>query len=275
LDTGGNFTGLSDQGLELIGKRLELLKQLVPTTAPVGVIWDRSGPRVWQVAEAAARERGWTRTLYRRRTDARLVGRAAAMTRMPYVVSTLLACAVCGGPMHATKRTGQRAQPRHYYVCTAHRVRGNAICPNALSAPMEGLDGAVAEALARDVLSPDLVADVVDYALATRERVGAGAVGRRVELEAELRRLDAELARYAEAIDKTDHIPALLEALRGRQWRRQERPRLSSSIWMASAWQRAAPANPYARCSPRGSPTGAGSWRSTRSEREKRSCGSC
>jgi putative tryptophan/tyrosine transport system substrate-binding protein len=56
---GGNFTGLSNQGSELIGKRLELLKQLVPTTAPVGVVWDRSGRGVWQAAEAAARERVW------------------------------------------------------------------------------------------------------------------------------------------------------------------------------------------------------------------------
>jgi ABC-type uncharacterized transport system substrate-binding protein len=56
---GGNLTGLSNQSYELIGKRLELLKQLVPTTAPVGVVWDRSGPLVWQVAESAARERGW------------------------------------------------------------------------------------------------------------------------------------------------------------------------------------------------------------------------
>jgi ABC-type uncharacterized transport system substrate-binding protein len=56
---GGNFTGLSNQDSDLIGKRLEMLKQLVPRTAPVGVVWDRSDANVWQVADAAARERGW------------------------------------------------------------------------------------------------------------------------------------------------------------------------------------------------------------------------
>jgi putative ABC transport system substrate-binding protein len=55
---GGNFTGLSNQLLELIGKQLELLKQLVPTPAPVGVVWDGS-PTVWRLAEAAARDRDW------------------------------------------------------------------------------------------------------------------------------------------------------------------------------------------------------------------------
>ena len=56
---GGNFTGLSLQSTETIGKRLELLKELVPGTAPVAVLWYRADPLDWQVAEAAARSRGW------------------------------------------------------------------------------------------------------------------------------------------------------------------------------------------------------------------------
>jgi putative ABC transport system substrate-binding protein len=35
---GGNFTGMSSQRIETIGKRLHLLKELVPSTALVGVI---------------------------------------------------------------------------------------------------------------------------------------------------------------------------------------------------------------------------------------------
>jgi putative ABC transport system substrate-binding protein len=56
---GGNFTGLSLQSVELTGKRLELLKELVPSAAPVAVLWDRTSHSSWQAAEAAARERGW------------------------------------------------------------------------------------------------------------------------------------------------------------------------------------------------------------------------
>ncbi len=56
---GGNFTGLSLQSLEVIGKRLELLKQLVPAAAPVAVLWDRANPPAWEAAEAATRGRGW------------------------------------------------------------------------------------------------------------------------------------------------------------------------------------------------------------------------
>ena len=56
---GGNFTGLSFQALELIGKRLELLKELVPGAAPVAVLWERASLPLWQAVTAAARERGW------------------------------------------------------------------------------------------------------------------------------------------------------------------------------------------------------------------------
>src|SRR5215468_6752790 len=57
---GGNITGLSDQGQDLMGKRLELLKQVTPTTSPVGVVWDHGrGLPAWQLAEALAGERSW------------------------------------------------------------------------------------------------------------------------------------------------------------------------------------------------------------------------
>jgi putative ABC transport system substrate-binding protein len=56
---GGNLTGLSFQRPGFVGKRLELLKELVPTAAPVAVLWDRGYPAPWNVAEVAARERRW------------------------------------------------------------------------------------------------------------------------------------------------------------------------------------------------------------------------
>jgi putative ABC transport system substrate-binding protein len=56
---GGNFTGMSLQSSETTGKRLELLKELVPGTAPVAVLWERSNNLNWQEAEAAAAARGW------------------------------------------------------------------------------------------------------------------------------------------------------------------------------------------------------------------------
>jgi len=56
---GTNFTGLSGQLSELNGKRLELLRELVPGSGPLGVIWDPLSTSAWRFAEEAASRHGW------------------------------------------------------------------------------------------------------------------------------------------------------------------------------------------------------------------------
>ena len=54
---GGNLTGLSSLGPELSGKRLELLKEVVPGLTRVAVLWNAANPAnvsVWQETQAAA-----------------------------------------------------------------------------------------------------------------------------------------------------------------------------------------------------------------------------
>jgi putative tryptophan/tyrosine transport system substrate-binding protein len=56
---GRNFTGLSLQLTETTGKRLQLLKELAPGSAPVALLWDRqgaSGAAPWEAAQSAARQ---------------------------------------------------------------------------------------------------------------------------------------------------------------------------------------------------------------------------
>src|SRR5262245_40451452 len=55
-----NFTGLSLQSLDIAGKRLELVKELVPGSGAVAVIWDRLSRPSLRAAEASANARGWT-----------------------------------------------------------------------------------------------------------------------------------------------------------------------------------------------------------------------
>ena len=58
---GGNVTGLSVVAPELSGKRLELLKEIVPGMARVAVLWNAANPAnasVWQETQAAARALG-------------------------------------------------------------------------------------------------------------------------------------------------------------------------------------------------------------------------
>jgi putative tryptophan/tyrosine transport system substrate-binding protein len=56
---GGNFTGMSMQTLELTGKRLELLKELVPGAEVVAVFWDSTDTGLWPAASTVGQARGW------------------------------------------------------------------------------------------------------------------------------------------------------------------------------------------------------------------------
>ncbi len=56
---GGNITGMTDQVLDLSGKEVEFLKQMVPSLKRVGVMWSRTndtGSRISDRSRAAARE---------------------------------------------------------------------------------------------------------------------------------------------------------------------------------------------------------------------------
>jgi putative ABC transport system substrate-binding protein len=58
---GGNLTGLTSIFPDLVGKRLELLKAVVPGLARVVVLWNAANPAnaaVWQETQAAARALG-------------------------------------------------------------------------------------------------------------------------------------------------------------------------------------------------------------------------
>jgi putative tryptophan/tyrosine transport system substrate-binding protein len=58
---GGNLTGLSALTAELNGKRLELLKEVIPGLTRVAVLWNAANPAnaaVWQETQAAARALG-------------------------------------------------------------------------------------------------------------------------------------------------------------------------------------------------------------------------
>jgi len=61
---GGNITGLTLQQSDLVGKRLERLKEVVPGPAPVGVLWEETSIGSLRAARAAAEARGWKLLTY-------------------------------------------------------------------------------------------------------------------------------------------------------------------------------------------------------------------
>ena len=60
---GGNITGTAHSTIDLVGKRIELLKEALPKVSRVAVLWDptsETGPLQWNAAQAAARKLGVT-----------------------------------------------------------------------------------------------------------------------------------------------------------------------------------------------------------------------
>jgi putative ABC transport system substrate-binding protein len=81
---GGNITGLTWQTREAVPKRLQLLKETIPTLGRVAVLWDATEParrRQVEEAEAAAPKVGVQLQILEVRSLAELDGAFAMMTR--------------------------------------------------------------------------------------------------------------------------------------------------------------------------------------------------
>ncbi len=81
---GGNVTGLSTLAPEIVGKQLELLKEIVPRVSRVAVLWNptnQSHPLVLGGAKVAARSLGVQLQLLEARGPDEFEGAFAAMTR--------------------------------------------------------------------------------------------------------------------------------------------------------------------------------------------------
>jgi putative ABC transport system substrate-binding protein len=56
---GANLTGMSLQTLEVTGKRLQILKELVPGAEIAAVFSDPTNPELWPIAQALGEKQGW------------------------------------------------------------------------------------------------------------------------------------------------------------------------------------------------------------------------
>jgi site-specific DNA recombinase len=173
---------------------------------------------VWQAAHARLDR---TRSTYLRATGGRLCGRPVGGGEARYLLSGLVVCSVCGGSMHAIKRTGRRGAPRRYYTCNAWRVDG--ACTNNLSVPLTRLDAAVLAVLRDDVLTPELVEAVITRTIELARLEPEEHEQRRLTLTAAADRLHAEIGRLTAALaDGAGGLASVVEAIRTRERERAD-----------------------------------------------------
>lgn len=174
---------------------------------------------LWNLAHERLTRR---RETYLRLNNGRVWGKPEAGIESSRLLAGFVQCGECADAMHAIKRTSTRGAPVVYFVCNNHRVRGNTVCKNSVSVPMETLDAEVIAALRRDVLSADVIEDVIRRTLELRATTPGVVAERRERAQAELQRIEAELARYAEAIALGGPLPTILDAVKARENRRRD-----------------------------------------------------
>ncbi len=81
-------------------------------------------------------------------------------------------------------------------------------------------DDAVLCAITRDVLDPEVAGEALDLSLRELDQPDTSPAARLDSLKTELASLEAELARYAEAIAEAGPLDTILEAMRVREHRR-------------------------------------------------------
>jgi DNA invertase Pin-like site-specific DNA recombinase len=182
---------------------------------------------LWQTAHRYLAD---ARSKYLRGTDGRLWGRPRTADSK-YLLPGFARCVCCNGVMHVRTRahgTGRQRRRVAFYGCTSYWKRGSAVCGNRLEARMDAIDTKVLAEIARQVLSPDIVEEILERAAAAAAKIAPEAELDR--LRREVLDVEAEIVRFVEAIGRGGDVPELLAALKGR---RERKTQLLSAIGAA------------------------------------------
>lgn len=87
---GGNITGITLQQVDLVGKRMELLREVVPVSAPTAVLWEDTSLGSWRAAQSAAASHGW-QLLSSKVSDREAIAAACASVKAAGAASLLVA----------------------------------------------------------------------------------------------------------------------------------------------------------------------------------------
>lgn len=172
---------------------------------------------LWQRVDARLQ---MNQRVYKRKARGQLVGRPVpADFESPYLLGGFLKCAVCGGPLIPTSRSG-RGGKKTYYRCSMNWKRGASICDNATSVPTGVLDSAILHALS-DVLDERVLTRAVDKALAKLREGTGGHDDRRAGIAREVSLIESRLGRLLEAIMKGGPLDALIAQVKAEEQRKK------------------------------------------------------
>lgn len=132
--------------------------------------------------------------------------RSATGPRPRYLLTGFARCSECGGPIQVTNgKSG--TQIIRVYMCSWHRDRGDAVCTNTVRRPVTAIDDAVVSWIKQHVLTEALIVETLRE---VRRRLDERAKSSHTEapaLEAELKKVNAEIGRLANGLALGDEKP--------------------------------------------------------------------
>lgn len=170
---------------------------------------------LWAAARA---HRAEVRKRYLLSTDGRVWGRPRDL-ESKYLLAGFARCGLCRGSIIVrTYAHGRRRAP--FYACLSYHKRGSCVCQNNTVMPMDRLDDAVLDALAEDILQPEMVEAAVQRAL---DRLAPGARQEEAtRLRRELAALDRTIGNLTTAIAAGGELPSLLARLQVEEAHKRE-----------------------------------------------------
>ncbi|CAN5198736.1 recombinase family protein [soil metagenome] len=166
----------------------------------------------------------WDRVQKRTKRHVRGSGRTLRAGQRPYLVSGLLRCGICGGPMSIASQKTKNGVRYANFGCTAFASRGGSICSNGSTISEKKVTEALLTAL-RETLSAPNVAEA--FVQAFGDRVADRATVGTADLERQLR---AAETRVANATRLVVEAPDDLDMRRQREADRGEVRRLQGEI---------------------------------------------
>jgi DNA invertase Pin-like site-specific DNA recombinase len=182
-------------------------------------------PSLRVVAESlwdAAHERlEGVRQTYLRATDGRLWGRPMCGIEAKHLLTGLARCGGCGGTMIVRSRQHGR-QRAYFYACSSFHFRGKVVCPNSLAMRLADADGAILEALERELLDEQVLAEALDRAVAQRLASAENGPAQQRTIRRELDQIISELDRLTAVILAGGDAATVVQAMREREKRREQ-----------------------------------------------------
>jgi site-specific DNA recombinase len=125
-----------------------------------------------------------------------------------YLLTGLMTCSRCGGGIEARSRShgGRRL---FFYGCSTFQRKGEHVCDNKLTVPMEDANKAVLDVLEDTLLCPDVI-DAAIHAAVAQTRASKNDAGERLRVEVE--RLELQLQRLSDAIAQGGEVGTLIPA---------------------------------------------------------------